>query len=92
MSEEKEKELLKLKRKYSLKYILIAKMLEVYLFFILFTLLCFSLKRIGYGIIAIILFAFHLLKYFPFLGKHIYFHIQKAFGISFQKKKHLVSS
>lgn len=56
MKEENEKELLKLKREFSLKYILTQKMLEVYLFFALFIMLCFASKRVVYSILAIIVF------------------------------------
>lgn len=49
-----EKELLKLKRIFSPKYILTQKLLEVYLFFILVIALCFSTRRILYAIFMII--------------------------------------
>lgn len=57
MKKEKEKELLKLKRKYSPKYILTEKMLEVYLFFMVLIAFCFSNKKMIYGMIAIVIFA-----------------------------------
>ncbi|MBR2289199.1 MAG: hypothetical protein IJ867_00900 [Clostridia bacterium] len=50
-----EKELLKLKRVFSPKYILTEKLAEVYLFFILLIGLCFASRRIGYGILMIFL-------------------------------------
>lgn len=52
----KEKELLKLKRVYSTKYILTEKLLEVYLFFILVLAICFSSKKIVYAIFSILFF------------------------------------
>ncbi len=51
----KEKELLKIKREFAPKYILTEKLLEVYLFFVLFIVLCFSAKRFLYGIVAILI-------------------------------------
>lgn len=53
---ENEKELLKIKRKFSPKYILTGKMIEPYLVFLLLIIVCFSSKRILYGIIIILLF------------------------------------
>ena len=50
---EKEKELLKLKRVFSPKYILIEKLAETYLIFVLLIGLCFATKRILYGILMI---------------------------------------
>lgn len=51
----KEKELLKLTRVFSPKYILTEKLAEVYLFFILLVGVCFATKRILYGILMILL-------------------------------------
>lgn len=51
MKNESKKELLKLKRVFSPKYILTEKLAEVYLFFALLIGLCFATKRIGYGIL-----------------------------------------
>lgn len=53
MKKENEKELLKLKRVFSPKYILTEKLAEVYLFFALLIGLCFATKRILYGILMI---------------------------------------
>ena len=53
---EKEKELLKLKRIYSPKYILTEKLLEVYLFFILLIAICISSGKILYTIVTVIIF------------------------------------
>ena len=58
MIKEKEKELLKLNIEFSPKYILISKMFEVYLFFLILIFICFSLKKILYGILTIIMFIF----------------------------------
>ena len=55
MKKEKEKELLKLKREFSPKYILTAKLLEIYLFFILFIVFCFLINRVLYSIFIIII-------------------------------------
>lgn len=55
MSEEKEKELLKLNREFSPKYILIGKMFEIYLFFLILIFVCFYLKNILYGILSILI-------------------------------------
>ncbi len=52
---EKEKELLKIKRVFSPKYVLTEKMIEPYLFFALFIALCFSMKKILYGIVIILI-------------------------------------
>lgn len=54
MKKEKEKELMKINREFSPKYILTQKMLEIYLFFALLILLCIASKRIAYLIISII--------------------------------------
>ena len=51
----KEEELLKIRREFSKKYILTQKMLELYLFFGIFIILCFMSNRIIYGICAIII-------------------------------------
>lgn len=53
MKNENEKELLKLKRVFSPKYILTEKLAEVYLFFVLLIGTCFATKRVLYGIIMI---------------------------------------
>ena len=53
MKEEKEKELLKLRREFSPKYILTEKLLEIYIFFILLIALCFSTGRVLYGVLTI---------------------------------------
>ena len=58
MKNENEKELLKLKMEFSPKYILTQKMLEIYVFFALFMLLCIASKRIVYLIFSIIIFIF----------------------------------
>lgn len=55
MKKEKEKELLKLKREFSPKYILTAKLLEIYLFFTLFIVICFLINKVLYGIFIIII-------------------------------------
>lgn len=55
MKKEKEKELLKLNREFSPKYILTAKLLEIYLFFVLLIVFCFLAKRVLYGIFMIII-------------------------------------
>ena len=55
MKKEKEKELLKLKREFSPKYILTAKLLEIYLFFTLFIVFCFLINRVLYSIFIIII-------------------------------------
>ena len=49
----KEKELLKIRREFSPKYILSEKLLEVYLFFVLLMALCFAMKKFLYGIVVI---------------------------------------
>ena len=51
----KGKELLKIKREFSPKYILIEKMFEVYLFFILLIAVCISIKKILYCVLMIII-------------------------------------
>lgn len=58
MNKEKEKELLKLKRVFSPKYVLTEKLAEVYLFFVLLILICFATKRIIYGIFMIVILVF----------------------------------
>ena len=58
MKKEKEKELLKIRREFSPKYILTEKLLEVYLFFLLFIILCFSIKKFLYGFIMILILLF----------------------------------
>lgn len=55
MKKEKEKELLKLNREFSPKYILTAKLLEIYLFFVLLIVFCFLAKRVLYGIFIIVI-------------------------------------
>ena len=55
MKKEKEKELLKLKREFSPKYILTAKLLEIYLFFVLLIVFCFLINRVLYSIFIIII-------------------------------------
>lgn len=57
MNEENEKELLKLKRVFSPKYVLTEKLAEVYLFFVLIIGFCFASRRIWYGIVMILLLA-----------------------------------
>ena len=54
MKKEKEKELLKLKRVFSPKYILTEKLIEVYLFFILLIALGIKAKKVGY-VVAFVL-------------------------------------
>ena len=56
MKKEKEKELLKLKRIFSPKYILTQKLLEVYLFFILLIAICFSMGKVLYAVFTILIF------------------------------------
>ena len=58
MKQENEKELLKLKRVFSIKYILTEKMAEMYLFFVLVISVCFVTKRILYAILMIFLLVF----------------------------------
>ena len=48
------KELLRVKKKYSPKYILTAKLAEVYLIFLLFIATCFASKKIAYGFLGMI--------------------------------------
>jgi hypothetical protein len=48
------KELLRVKKKYSPKYILTAKLAEVYLIFLLFIAICFASKKIAYGFLGMI--------------------------------------
>lgn len=55
MKQENEKELLKLKRVFSPKYILIEKLAEIYIFFALVIALCFVSKKYVYGIIMILI-------------------------------------
>ena len=55
MNNENEKELLKLKRVFSPKYILTEKLAEVYLFFALLIAMCFTMGKIWYGIIMTVL-------------------------------------
>ena len=50
----KEKELLRVKKKYSPKYILTAKLAEVYLIFLLFIAICFASKKIAYGFLGMV--------------------------------------
>ena len=58
MKKENNNELLKLKRKFSPKYILTEKMLEMYIIFILFFVLCLAANKLLYGFLAIIILAF----------------------------------
>ena len=58
MNKKDEKELLKLKRVFSPRYVLTEKLAEVYLFFVLLILICFATKRILYGLLMIVILVF----------------------------------
>ena len=53
MKNEDEKELLKIKRVFSPKYILTEKLAEVYLFFALLIGICIAMRRIGYAVFMV---------------------------------------
>ena len=61
MKKEKEKELLKLKRVFSPKYILTEKLMEVYLFFIFLIVLGIGARKVSYIVLSILLLIFIIL-------------------------------
>ena len=58
-----EKELLRIKKKYSIKYVLIVKLIEVYIIFLLVILFSFFSNRIGIGIFSIFLLVVFVIVY-----------------------------
>ena len=58
MKKDKEKELLKIKRVFSPKYVVTEQLMEVYIFFLLLVLACFATKRIFAGILMIAFLVF----------------------------------
>ena len=58
-----EKELLRIKKKYSIKYVLIVKLIEVYIIFLLVIIFSFFSNSIGIGIFSIFLLVVFVIVY-----------------------------